>query len=131
MSPETASLVNGLARFSSILNAGLICSLLALIVKYRLENRKLSITENTGLRSEFIAEMRELRDEVKGLRVENAQLREEVSQLHAVIDGMRRSSLGEAISEQRVIVDSLPDAKVSPTIKAAAVRAARAARRVR
>jgi uncharacterized protein YlxW (UPF0749 family) len=121
--------LTGLTRFFPLLNASLLCGLLALVVKYRLENRKLSITENTGLRSEFIEEMKELREEVKGLRSENGQLRDEVRQLHGIIDGMRRQAQGDALSAQRVVLDSLPAGSVPPVIADAARRADRARRR--
>lgn len=131
MNADDVVTLSGLTRFFPLLNAGLICSLLALLVKFRLENRKLSITENSGLRQEFIEEMHALREEVKGLRSENGQLRDEVRQLHSVIDGMRRGALEGGISAQRVVLDALPAGSVSPAIKSAGERAQRASRRGR
>ena len=91
---------------------------LGLLLRNNLANRKLTLEDNKGLRAEFIEEMRELRDEVKGLREENFGLRNEVKglrnegdmmrgeirELHAVIDGMRRDNLTTTLAEQRVFI---------------------------
>ncbi|NLS27924.1 hypothetical protein S2M10_29260 [Sphingomonas sp. S2M10] len=70
---------------------------------------KLQIEANSGLRREFIDEMHALRSEVKALREENGLLRREISELHRIIDGMRRENLSAQISGQRVIQRTLMD----------------------
>lgn len=90
--------------------------------KTKIENRKLTIEENAGLRKEFLDEMHSMRDqlgglrddndklrgEVRSLRAENDNLRTEVRGLHAVIDGLRRETQGAAISAQRVVAANMP-----------------------
>lgn len=69
---------------------------------------ELEIGQNTGLRKEFIEEMQALREEVKGLRLENGELRHEIRELHQIIDGMRREQLQAGASEHAVLARHLP-----------------------
>lgn len=93
------------------LNTGLISIMITLLViamKNQIANRKMTIQVNGEVRSEFIEEMQALRLEVKGLRDENVNLRQEVRSLHSIIDGMRREGISGYISAQRVVADNLP-----------------------
>jgi cell division protein FtsB len=81
---------------------------LAIILKNQIAHRKMTIQVNGEVRHEFIEEMQALRSEVKGLRDENVNLRQEVRELHAVIDGMRREGLSGQISAQRVVAEMMP-----------------------
>lgn len=83
------------------------------------DTKKLRLLElennnNAGLRKEFIEEMAELRAEVRNLRKEVQTrddkidlLRAEITELHGLIDGMRRENQAAQISGQRVIADTL------------------------
>lgn len=93
------------------LNTGLISimlGVLALLLKNQMAHRKMTIQVNGEVRSEFIDEMQALRLEVKGLRDENVNLRQEVRELHSVIDGMRREGLSGQLSAQRVVAEMMP-----------------------
>lgn len=93
------------------LNTGLISIMILLLtiaMKNQIANRKMTIQVNGEVRSEFIEEMQALRTEVKGLRDENVNLRQEVRELHSVIDGMRREGLASQLSAQRVVADLIP-----------------------
>lgn len=72
---------------------------------------ELEITRDTGLRQEFIDEMRQLRDEVKSLRDENGELRKEIRELHGIIDGMRRENLTANLAVQRDAIGDRPVSK--------------------
>jgi cell division protein FtsB len=112
---------------------GLVVPLVVVILGFIIRNRKLTIDYNSGLRSEFITEMHNLRDEIKGLRGENEGLRtevktmrrendllrDEVRQLHGVIDGLRRQSLQTTISAQGDVLRTFPPSAVpAQTLKA-------------
>lgn len=114
----------------SWLSAGGILGGVGLFLRTHIANRKLTIEDNRGIRSEFIDEMRALREDMKGLRTENSglhaavselreentNLRREIRELHGVIDGLRRQTLTGQIETQRTIVESLPPDVVSPAI---------------
>lgn len=97
-----------LIRIFPLLNGGLLVTLITIFLKNRFENRKLTVEENAGLRKEFIDEMHALRKEVRDLRRENDQLRDEVRGLHGVIDGMRRENLTGQLTAQRVMAENMP-----------------------
>lgn len=107
-----------LAQRSSL--SGWVLCFLALVLLWRQyvaqrpEMAKLEIGENGAIRSEYIAEMAALRDEIKGLRDENKSLRDEVRELHGMLDGLRREQLAGALATQsavaRAVVDDMPPA---------------------
>lgn len=77
--------------------------------------RELENTNNAGIRREFIEEMAELREEVKGLRQDVRerddkidQLRNEIRELHGVIDGMRRENLTAQLAGQSAVARTMP-----------------------
>ena len=115
---ETVVVAEMLKAFP-ILNAGLIATLIGLVLKFQIDRRKLTIQENTGLRSEFIDEMQRLREEVHGLRLENSGLRTEVAELHAIITGMRREGIQAAASAQSQIIRNMPPEAVTDTLRSA------------
>ena len=100
---------SNLVQAFPVLNGALLVGLIGLTTRTFIANRKLTISENTGLRAEFIGEMHELRSEVKDLRVENENLRKEVRELHGVIDGMRREALSAHLSQQAHVLREMPD----------------------
>lgn len=101
-------------QYAALINGGLIVAVVGMLLKNRLDNRKLTVEENKGLRAEFITEMHALRDDVKGLRIENDNLRKEVLELHYVIDGLRKQNLSTQIAMLRTA-----DERVTPEIQAA------------
>ncbi|QPQ55605.1 hypothetical protein IC614_03105 [Allosphingosinicella flava] len=80
-------------------------------------NRKLRMQEKIDDRQGFGELIQALSGEVAALRTENQALREEVRQLHGIIDGMRRGDLSAKISAQRDLIDVLPETAVSPHLK--------------
>lgn len=118
------------------INTGILAAATAMLAKfgkpvvdYLLESRRLRMQEKKDDRQGF-GELIEalngqviiLTEQVKRLTEENSGLREEVRQLHGIIDGMRRGDLSGKLSLQRVAVDALTSG-VSPDIANAAVRA--------
>lgn len=83
--------------------------------------RKLGIDENAGIRSEYVSEIKSLREEVHNLRTENDGLRREIRELHDLLSGIRRQSL----ADQAAAIRNIP--AVSEAVSEAAVRAVRAA----
>jgi uncharacterized membrane protein YhiD involved in acid resistance len=103
--------------WSGVLALGLLVVLAYIKVMPRL--RELENTNNAGIRKEFIAEMAELREEVRGLRTEVRerdnkidQLRNEIRELHGVIDGMRRENLAAQLTGQSVVARTMPQSPV-------------------
>jgi predicted nuclease with TOPRIM domain len=97
-----------------------------ILAAQRPKMKELEIGEDASIRAFMAAQMNELRDEIKGLRVEtkdlrdeNHALRKEVKDLHAVIDGMRREAVAAGISTQRAVLESLPVGFVPPSTKEA------------
>lgn len=101
-------------EYASLINGGFLVALVGMLLKNRLDNRKVTIEENKGLRTEFITEMHALRDDVKSLRGENDNLRKEVRELHFIIDGLRKQNLSTQIAILRTA-----DECASPGIQAA------------
>lgn len=101
-------------EYAALINGGFLVAVVGMLLKYRLDNRKVTVEDNKGLRAEFIAEMHALRDDVKALRTENDGLRKEVRDLHFVIDGMRKQNLATQMAMLRAGED-----RVSPEIEAA------------
>jgi sensor histidine kinase regulating citrate/malate metabolism len=103
-----------------------VLTLLKILAAQRPKMKELEIGEDASIRAFMAAQMNELRDEIKGLRVEtkdlrdeNHELRREVKSLHGVIDGMRRDALQAGISTQRAVVESLPPGFVPAATKEA------------
>lgn len=109
-----------LVTFTSILIVAVVAYIRIMPRLKELEN-----TNNAGLRREFIDEMAALRTEATALRGEVNSLRDqvrrrddkidllrqEIHELHGVIDGMRRENQAAQISGQRAIrqhLESLP-----------------------
>lgn len=94
--------------FGGVGNWAIVAVLLAAFIRAWPKLKELEIGKNAGLRREFIEEMQALREEVTGLRNENGMLRQEVRELHKVIDGMRRGNLASNIEIQREIIGDRP-----------------------
>ena len=128
MTPLSSDIVLEAGRVFPIVNGTLLIGLISLLIRYWITNRKITLEDNKGLRSEFIAEMHDLRDEVRAgraeneslrdevraLRAENESLRVEVRELHVIIDGLRRENLAAQLSGQREIMANMPH---SPAIE--------------
>ena len=105
----------------SLLNTGLLTiaiGILGMLLHHSVTNRKMTIAVNGEVRQEFIDEMKALRDEVRDLRDENTALRREISELHGVIDGMRRDQLTGQLATQTVIARQM-GGMVPPATRAA------------
>lgn len=85
-------------------------------------------------------QVKTLGSEVRKLGSENGQLRDEVRELHGVLDGMRRQNLTDNISIQSRIIELMPKELVTPEVQHAlnvlsgitmAIQAKPAAKRVR
>jgi predicted RNase H-like nuclease (RuvC/YqgF family) len=123
-----------LVKSLPVLNAGALTALIAMVLRHRILSRKVAIDEESNRRKLQLDEethdveswgkliktlteqVERLSGQVTELQTENGLLRGEIRQLHNVIDGMRRSGLADALSNQVVVARAL---NPSPEVSAA------------
>lgn len=115
-----------MTKLFPLINATALITLIGLILRHRiatrktdLEARKVGIEEDDFDRKGWRELIEELSKQVADLRAENGQLRDEVRQLHTIMEGMRRQNLQEGSSAAKAVLASLPPENIPPATRAA------------
>lgn len=115
-----------MTKLFPLINATALITLIGLILRHRIaarktdiEARKVGIEEDDFDRKGWRELIEELSKQVADLRAENGQLRDEVRQLHTIMEGMRRQNLQEGSSAARAVLAALPQENIPPATREA------------
>lgn len=113
-----------MTKLFPLINATALITLIGLILRHRVVNRKIDIEEGDFDRKgwkELIGTLTEqverLSKQVTDLQTENSQLRSEVRDLHGALEGIRRQNLQEGSSAANAILSAIPPENIPPATR--------------
>lgn len=113
-----------MTKLFPLINATALITLIGLILRHRVVNRKIDIEEGDFDRrgwKELIGTLTEqvdrLSKQVADLQTENGQLRTEVRDLHGVLEGIRRQNLQEGSSAAAAVLAAIPPENIPPATR--------------
>lgn len=113
-----------MTKLFPLINATALITLIGLILRHRVVNRKIDIEEGDFDRKgwkELIGTLTEqverLSKQVTDLQTENGQLRAEVRDLHGALEGIRRQNLQEGSSAANAILSAIPQDSIPPATR--------------
>lgn len=113
-----------MTKLFPLINATALITLIGLILRHRVVNRKIDIEAGDFDRKgwkELIGTLTEqvdrLSKQVADLQTENGQLRTEVRDLHSVLEGIRRQNLQEGSSAAAAVLAAIPQENIPPATR--------------